>query len=1077
MAPDISAADLKFESIVHALPGMVLVTDPDGVSEFVNRPWCDYTGLSNADSLHTGWQAAIHDDDSARFFREWEQTSKSRSPGKIEARIRRADGEFRWHLFSVSPIGGTTGRAHWCWLVTYSDEARTTSEDLPDGRLRRFMDTLPTQIVFMTPSLEVEFVNERVIEFYGRSLEQLRKYTEPQTVNHPDDLPMIIEKLRLLVDEGQDWANQSRMLHADGTYRWVGSEMVPSKDAQGNIVRYVSVQVDVHELVQARALLAGEVSILKMVALGAPLQQVLAAVCDLVDDLGVGACGVLILRSGGTLFEGGGASKGIRDGLWNFFEGMTIDPSADPSSAAANEGRAKEQIVVAEDPRWSASKWSEVVRGFGFQSSWAIPVPSKAGGPSGIWNIFRRTLGPLKPEEQQIVDRVTTLIGIAIDRAQVDEELRESEARLRRANAQLAQGERISSAGSFTTDLLLDEQTWSEELYRVLEVSPDARPTVQAVRERVHPDDVAFFDEQIERSAKGVAADFTFRIVTPSGAVKHLRGLAEIIDHVDGRPIFMGVVQDVTAIKQAELALRARETELTEAYGYLEQAQRLSRTGSFTWDVHADLHNWSEEIRRIFGFDLDATVTMDMIRAAVHPDDMEEVASVIGGAYEGRDFDLVFRIRTEADDVRYAHVVGHRIESIPDRPVFLGALQDVTESKSAEAALKASEAELLRANSYLSTAQTLSKTGSFSWQVEDRQTQWSPEMSRIFGEGPFAGECFGVKVEQVHPEDRSIFEAIMADATTGHDFDCEFRLLYSPSLLKIVHVVGHVHENGAAGLLYVGAVQDVTELRKGEAALSEARSELAHFARVTTLGALTASITHEIGQPLSGIMMNANAGLRMLTMAPPDVEGASDTIRRTIRDTDRASQVIKRLRALFSRTQKATEPTDLNEVAREVIALTSRELLRNRIILQTNLATELPLVKGDRVQLQQVVLNLLLNAADAMAEVEGRPRSLLVSTGSADDSVYLSVRDEGVGVEPDALAKLFNAFYTTKTHGMGVGLSISKSIIESHRGRIWAAANAGPGATFSFAIPAITRTRAEPGNQNERDPTQGVTKI
>jgi PAS domain S-box-containing protein len=254
------------------------------------------------------------------------------------------------------------------------------------------------------------------------------------------------------------------------------------------------------------------------------------------------------------------------------------------------------------------------------------------------------------------------------------------------------------------------------------------------------------------------------------------------------------------------------------------------------------------------------------------------------------------------------------------------------------------------------------------------------------------------------------------------------------------------------------------ERRLSEEALSKVRSELAHVARAQSLGVLTASIAHEINQPLSGIITNASTCLRMLAADTPNIEGACETARRTIRDGNRASDVITRLRALFGKKDTATESVDVNEATREVIALSLGELQRSRVILRAELADDLPPVTGDRVQLQQVILNLVRNASDAMSGVDDRPRQLVIRTErDEDDRVRLIVQDTGVGFDPQAAGRLFEAFYTTKNGGMGIGLSVSRSIIESHHGRLWAAPNDGPGATFSFSIPraseCVTETR------------------
>jgi signal transduction histidine kinase len=308
---------------------------------------------------------------------------------------------------------------------------------------------------------------------------------------------------------------------------------------------------------------------------------------------------------------------------------------------------------------------------------------------------------------------------------------------------------------------------------------------------------------------------------------------------------------------------------------------------------------------------------------------------------------------------------------------------------------------------------------------------------------------------RIHPEDLPlVHETLDRARRDGRDFAFEYRLQMPDRSVKHLHVFAHGTRDQDGQLEYIGSVQDVTERRRSDEVLSKVRSELAHVTRVMSLGALTASIAHEVNQPLSGIITNASTCLRMLTADPPNVDGALETARRTIRDGNRASDVITRLRALFAKEDATTESVDLNEATREVIAVSSSELQRCRVILRAELADDLPPVRGDRVQLQQVILNLLLNASDAMSRVDDRPRQLVIRTErDLGDRVRLTVQDSGVGFEPQNLDRLFEAFYTTKSDGMGIGLSVSRSIIESHHGRLWAAGNDGPGATFSFSIP------------------------
>ena len=330
----------------------------------------------------------------------------------------------------------------------------------------------------------------------------------------------------------------------------------------------------------------------------------------------------------------------------------------------------------------------------------------------------------------------------------------------------------------------------------------------------------------------------------------------------------------------------------------------------------------------------------------------------------------------------------------------------------------------------------------------------------------------------VHPDDVSglaaTWQRILASGAPG---EAEARLRRHDGEYRwFLFRTNPLRDESGAIVQWFGVNTDIEDRKRAEVALRSTQAALAHLTRVMTMSELTASVAHEVNQPLSGIITNASTCLRMLGADPPNVDGARETARRTIRDGNRAAEVIERLRALFSRKEGTTEAVDLNEAAREVLALSSSGLHRNRVILRTELADDLPLVMGARVQLQQVVLNLILNASDAMVDVSDRPRELLIRTErEGGDRVRVTVRDTGVGLDPGSMDKLFDAFYTTKRDGMGIGLSVSRSIIARHRGRLWAEPNDGPGATFSFSIPVATASVAAPPSRadarsSRRDP-------
>jgi C4-dicarboxylate-specific signal transduction histidine kinase len=252
----------------------------------------------------------------------------------------------------------------------------------------------------------------------------------------------------------------------------------------------------------------------------------------------------------------------------------------------------------------------------------------------------------------------------------------------------------------------------------------------------------------------------------------------------------------------------------------------------------------------------------------------------------------------------------------------------------------------------------------------------------------------------------------------------------------------------------VEILEDITDRKLAEDSLRKAQAELAHVTRLTTMGELAASIAHEVNQPLAAVITNGNASLRWLAAPTPNLDEVRKAVQRIIRDGHRADDVIRRVRALLKKTDPQKAWVDINEVIREVLTLATSEVRRHRVSVRTDLATGLPPVLGDRIQLQQVILNLLMNGMEAMSSVPDRPRELLIESGShGPQGIFVAVRDSGIGLDAQTLERIFDAFFTTKPEGMGMGLSISRTIIEAHGGRLWATPNAGPGATFQFSLP------------------------
>ena len=368
--------------------------------------------------------------------------------------------------------------------------------------------------------------------------------------------------------------------------------------------------------------------------------------------------------------------------------------------------------------------------------------------------------------------------------------------------------------------------------------------------------------------------------------------------------------------------------------------------------------------------------------------------------------------------------------------------------------------ELQRREDYLAQAQKLSHTGSFGWNVSTGEIRWSEETFRIFQYDRTMKPTVELILARLHPEDAvPVKHAIESASMTGKDFEQEYRLVMPDNSVKFVHVVARALTDKSGRVEFVGAVMDVTERKRAEEALREAQANLARVSRVTTMGELTASVAHEIRQPIAAAVTNAKTCLRWLGRDQPDVAEAREAAARIIKDVTRAADTISSISLLFKKGDLQRELVDVNELIREMILLLRSEANRYAVSIRTELAEDLPKVMADRVQLQQVFMNLMLNGIDAMKETT-TGGELAIKSEVDDGQLLISVSDTGVGLPPEQADQIFRAFFTTKDNGTGMGLPISRSIIESHGGRLWATGNSARGATFQFTLPATVAAHA-----------------
>jgi PAS domain S-box-containing protein len=527
-----------------------------------------------------------------------------------------------------------------------------------------------------------------------------------------------------------------------------------------------------------------------------------------------------------------------------------------------------------------------------------------------------------------------------------------------------------------------------------------------------------------------------------------------------------GIVQELqktnAALQAESLERNSAEESLRRSEGYLAEAQRLSHTGSWaSIPARGEIKYFSEECYRVTGFDpRGGQPRYETFFQRVHPDDQAKLGEAVEAAgRENKDFELDYRIVHPGGEIRVLHVLGHPVPSeTGDFVEYVGTVIDITERKRAEETLRRSEG-------YLAEAQRLSHTGSWAWiPATDEIRYLSEECYRVLGFDPHNGlprvETF---FQRIHPDDRARsveqFERASREKT---EFEFDYRIVHPGGDVRDINSVGHPVLSPSGDLVeFVGTVIDITERKQAEEErerLRQAQEDLAHVNRVNTLGELTASVAHEVNQPIAAAVTNAKTCLRWLTRDKPDVEEARAAAMRIVNDGTRAAEIIKRIRLLFKKGTSERELVDVTEVIREMIVLLRDEAVRNSILVQTQFEEETPRVMADRVQVQQVLMNLMLNAVDAMKDADGAREINIKSQRTENDHVLVCVSDTGLGLPQQQADQLFHAFFTTKPHGTGLGLSISRSIVESHGGRLWAANNSPRGASFSFTLP----TGAEP---------------
>jgi PAS domain S-box-containing protein len=1018
---DMKREEEELRLAVDTIAAHLHTARPDGLVDFLNRRWLDYLGLpleaalarcdvldirdpTELDLASWNFHSVIHPDDVDEITAVWSRIVETKVMEDAYARIRRSDGVYRWFLFRTGPRFDETGKViKWYGAAFDIEDQKRAEEKLRQkeidiaNQLRLVINTTPGLAWTSGPDGSADFLNQQWLDYAGLSLEEAIGWGFLIAI-HPDDKPRIQEDWQRALRTGVSFEAESRVRRHDGEYRSFLFRGNALRDNEGNVFKWVGIGTDIEDRRRAEDALRSS-------------EQSLRLIVDSIPGL------VHAMTPSGEV-------EIVSQQVMDFF-GKTFEELKENWTS----------LLHPDDYVRVLAAWSRSL-----ETGQPVDIEHRVLRFDGVYVWVHSRGLALRNSEDQIIRWYYLITEI--------DERKKAEEKLKRSEDYLLEAQRLSHTGSFGCKVSTGEMIWSDETFRILEYDRDTRPSVERIFQRVHPEDKSLVQGYVNRAMRdGKDCDFEYRLLLPDESTKHLRLVAHAVKDEAGSPELLGAVTDITERKRAHEALRRSES-------YLLEGQRLAKTGSFGWEVSTKTPLYlSQEAYRIFGFDPDKGIpTWEDRRQRVHPEDQarwqEEVDRAIA---EKSGYEMDYRIVRPSGMTDHLHIVAHPVLSESgDLVEFTGTVMDITERWKAQEALRESEHHLRLLIEAVPALIWCAMPG-------DGKVIYANQRFCNYS-GRTLDELLDCKwITLIHPDDAETTRMSWRHALeTGEPHEITHRIRRDDGEYHWFQTLAEpLRDRENRITQWYGLNIDIDESRKMAETLRATQARLSRAAQLATVAELSASIAHEINQPLGAVVANGDACEMWLSTDPPNLDRARLAVQRIVRDGNAAAEVIHRIRALFKQALPNKVVLHMNDVMAEVIRLASNEIQRKKIRVETDFALDLPVTSADRVQMQQLMINLVQNAIESMETVVDRPKLLTLRSKRSDaETILIEVCDHGSGLENSD--RVFEPFFTTKEKGMGMGLSISRSIVDAHEGSLWVTQNEDQGTTFSFTIPVLT---------------------